>query len=202
MSYRSVTKLIIVVKQRAKPVGQLGKQCSDGLSWWQSGDSIPSFLMFILFSISLARLFSQETRRMCQTWRVLLQGNATDTLHCTVYLTAQCWCWHPFLTCLFLYYYTAAFLPIKIVDAHDYALGKRLFTWNTCCTRGKRVCNRWLYRGKFLFVYLRLYNMAARVGWRGGGEEEIYHDHASRKQKGTGEKRQNESRDFQRCVHV
>ena len=37
MSYRSVTKLIIVVKQRAKPVGQLGKQCSDGFSRWQSG---------------------------------------------------------------------------------------------------------------------------------------------------------------------
>ena len=37
---------------------------------------------------------------------------------------------------------------------------------------------------------------------KGGGEEEIYHDHASRKQKGTGEKRQNESREFQRCVFL
>jgi hypothetical protein len=39
-------------------------------------------------------------------------------------------------------------------------------------------------------------------GEGGGEEEEIYHDHTSRKQKGTGEKRQNESRDFQRCVFL
>jgi len=29
---------------------------------------------------------------------------------------------------------------------------------------------------KFLFLYLRLYNMAARVRWR-EKKEEIYHDH-------------------------